>query len=84
MATTEGCSVAEVTNEPMYDVSKQVRSDISGLKDSWRENAAALNAIRTHMIGQSQDFQNIYTILARCDARLERIERRLDIVVEPA
>jgi hypothetical protein len=68
--------MAEVTNE----VLKKLQADVAGLKDVWVENTAALNAIRTHMIGQSQDIQNIYSVLARHDARLARIENRLEIV----
>jgi hypothetical protein len=75
--------MAEVTNELMYEVLKQLQSDVAGLKDAWLENTAALNAIRTHMIAQSQDIQNIYAMLARHDGRLARIERRLEIT-EPA
>jgi hypothetical protein len=75
--------MAEVTNDLMYEVLKQVQSDVAGLKDAWLENTAALNAIRTHMIAQSQDIQNIYAMLARHDGRLARIERRLEIT-EPA
>jgi hypothetical protein len=69
--------MAEVTNELIYEVLKKLQADVAGLKDVWVENTAALNAIRTHMIGQSQDIQNIYSVLARHDAR---IESRLEIV----
>jgi hypothetical protein len=72
--------MAEVTNELIYEVLKKLQSDLAGMKDAWLENTAALNAVRTHMIGQSQDIQNIYSMLARHDARLERIERRLEVV----
>jgi hypothetical protein len=75
--------MAEVTNDLMYEVLEQVQSDVAGLKDAWLENTAALNAIRTHMIAQSQHIQNIYAMLARHDGRLARIERRLEIT-EPA
>jgi hypothetical protein len=75
--------MAEVTNELIYEVLKPLQSDVTGLKDAWQENTAALNAIRTHVIAQSQDIQNIYAILARHDGRLARIERRLEIT-EPA
>jgi hypothetical protein len=75
--------MAEVTNELIYEVLKKLQTDVAGLKDVWVENTAALNAIRTHMIAQSQDIQNIYSVLARYDARLARIESRLEIV-EPA
>jgi hypothetical protein len=69
--------MAEVTNELIYEVLKKLQAEVAGLKDVWVENTAALNAIRTHMIGQSQDIQNIYSVLARHDAR---IESRLEIV----
>jgi hypothetical protein len=72
--------MAEVTNELIYEVLKKLQADVGGLKDAWMENTAALNAIRTHMIAQSQDIQNIYSVLARHDARLARIEHRLEIV----
>jgi hypothetical protein len=72
--------MAEVTNELIDEVLKKLESDMAGMKDAWLENTAALNAVRTHMIGPSQDIRNIYSILARHDARLERIQRRLDIV----
>jgi hypothetical protein len=71
--------MAEVTNELIYEVLKKLQADVAGLKDVWVENTAALNAIRTHMIG-SQDIQNIYSVLARHDAPLARIESRLEIV----
>jgi hypothetical protein len=69
--------MAEVTNELIYEVLKKLQAEVAGLKDVWVENTAALNAIRTHMIGQSQDIQNIYSVLAPHDAR---IESRLEIV----
>ena len=72
--------MAEATNALIYEVPKKVQSDLAGMTDAWLENTAALNAVRTHMIGRSQDVQNIYSILTRHDARPERIERRLEIV----
>jgi len=75
--------MAEVTKAMIHGTIEQLKSDVSGLKDVPQVNSAALNAMRTHMIAQSQDIQNIHTILARHDARLARIERRLEIV-EPA
>jgi hypothetical protein len=72
--------MAEVSNELIYEALKKLQPDVAGLKDVWIENTAALNAIRTHMIAQSQDIQNIYSVLARHDVRLARIEGRLEIV----
>jgi phosphoribosylformylglycinamidine synthase subunit PurS len=73
-------AMAAVTNELMYEILKQLQSGMAGMKGAWPENTAALNALRTHVMAQNQDIQNIYSILVRHDTRLERIERRLEIV----
>jgi hypothetical protein len=75
--------MAEVTNELMYEVLKQMQSDVAALKEGQRETNAALNAIRVHMVGIHQDIQNLYSIAVRHDARLDRIERRLEIAEAP-
>ena len=71
--------MADATSELIYEVSKQLQHDMAGVKEAMRENTAALNAIRTHMVGLQQDIQNIYATLTRHDGRLDRIERRLEI-----
>ena len=71
--------MAEVTNELVYEILKQLQLDVAGVKEALLENNAALNAMRTHLVGIHQDIQNIYAILARHEARLDRIERRLEI-----
>jgi hypothetical protein len=73
--------MAEVTNELIYEVLKQLQSDMAGVKEAWHETTAALK--RTHLVALHQDIQNIYAILARHDGRFARIERRLEIT-EPA
>jgi len=75
--------MAEVTNELIYEVLRQIQQDLAGLKDGQREHSAALGAIRTHMGALQQDVTNIYTILVRHEARLDRIERRLEISEVP-
>ena len=76
--------MAEVTNEWMYEILKQLQADMVALNEGQREQSAAMNAIRLHLVGVQQDTQNIYEKLARQDIRLERIERRLDISDAPA
>jgi hypothetical protein len=68
----------------MYEILKQLRVDMAGVKEGLGENTSALNALRTYVIGQHQDIQNIYAILTRHDARLERIERRSELADTPA
>jgi septal ring factor EnvC (AmiA/AmiB activator) len=72
--------MVEVTQELKYEVLKQIQSDMAGLKDGQREHAAALNEVRTHMVALQQDVSNIYAVLGRHENRLDRIERRLNIV----
>jgi len=72
--------MADVSNGLMYQVLKQLPSDMVGAKHALRENTAALNALRTYVIAQAWDIHNIYAILGRHDSCLERIERHLDIV----
>jgi hypothetical protein len=71
--------MAEVTNDLMYEVIKQIQSDVAGLKDGQRELTSAMNAVRTYLVALQQGVSNIYTILVRHETRLDRIERRLDI-----
>jgi septal ring factor EnvC (AmiA/AmiB activator) len=71
--------MVQVTQELMYEVLKQIQSDVMGLRDGQREHTAALNALRTHMVALQQDVSNIYAVLVRHENRLDRIERRLNI-----
>ena len=75
--------MAEVSSELIYEVLKQIRDDVSVLKHGQSELKSEMQAYRGHMIAMQQDIHNIYTTLYRYDDRLERIERRLDLV-EPA
>jgi septal ring factor EnvC (AmiA/AmiB activator) len=76
--------MTEVTKELVYEVIKQMQADIAALKEGQRETNSALNAIRIHMLAMQQDIQNIYSVLARHETRLDRIERRLEIAEAPA
>jgi septal ring factor EnvC (AmiA/AmiB activator) len=76
-------AMAEITTELMYEVLKSMQSDIAALREGQRETNAALNAIRIHMVAMQQDIQNLYTAFTRHEARLDRIERRLEISEVP-
>lgn len=43
-----------------------------------------VRALRGHVLAIQEDIHNIYGILGEHSARLERIERRLDLAPEPA
>ena len=71
--------MAEISSELIYEVLKSIRSDIARIDQKTDELKAEMQAFRGHMISLQQDVHNIYGILARHDARLERIERRLEL-----
>jgi hypothetical protein len=83
--------MAEVTNDLIYEILKWIQSEVSGLRDDVREMKVRMFALDerqialTHSLMATQtDIANIYSKASRSDRRLERIERRLDIVDEPA
>jgi hypothetical protein len=75
--------MAEVSSDLVYEVLKQIQADTAALKLGQIEIKGELQAMRGHMVAMQQDIHNIYTTLARHDMRLDRIERRLELV-EPA
>jgi hypothetical protein len=75
--------MAEVSSELIYEVLKQLRDRQIRTETKVDELKAEMQAFRGHMVALQQDTQNIYSILARHDVGLDRIERRLELV-EPA
>ena len=76
--------MADVTNELIYGVLQKLQEDVAATRPEVREIKSELTAIRGHIYAGHQDISNIYSMLARHDGRLERIERRLELVSEPA
>jgi hypothetical protein len=72
--------MAEVTNELMYEVVKQIQADTSSLKLTVAEVKGELQALRGHVLAIQQDIHNIYATLTRHETRFDRIERRLGLV----
>jgi len=72
--------MAEVTNELIYEVLKQIQTRISNLEDGQREIKSELQALRGHLVAIQQDVSNLYAVQAKLELRLERIERRLELV----
>jgi predicted nuclease with TOPRIM domain len=75
--------MAEVSNELIYEVLKQVQQRLDRVDHKVDELKSEINAMRGHMISLQQDTQNIYGILGRYDDRLERIEGRLELSDAP-
>jgi len=75
--------MAEISNELIYEVLKQVQQRLGRVDDKVDELKSQMNALRGHMISLQQDTHNIYGVLGRQDTRLERIERRLELSDAP-
>ncbi|MBB5277074.1 hypothetical protein HNR26_003152 [Rhizobium rosettiformans] len=71
--------MAEVTSELMFELLKRVHADIADIKLGQRELRSEMNAIRGTLVFVHQDIHNIHTTLARHEARLDRIENRLEL-----
>jgi chromosome segregation ATPase len=63
----------------IYGVLNQLQERMSPFEKKIDEVKSELQALRVHSIAIQQDTQNIYATLSRYDARLDRIERRLEI-----
>ncbi len=71
--------MTEVSNELMYEVLKSIQSRMDRMDLTMSEVKAELGSIRGHLIATEGDVRNIYSVTARIDERLDRIERRLEL-----
>ena len=71
--------MADITNELMYEILKQIQDRMSSFDRKLDEVKSEMQALRIDSVAVQRDIQNIYSILVRHDGRLERIERRLNI-----
>jgi hypothetical protein len=76
--------MAEVTNELICEVLKQIQEPVSRIETRMDEVKIELHSLRLHSLAIQQDIQNIYAALVRRETRLDRIERRLEICEAPA
>lgn len=75
--------MAEVSAELVFEILKQIQQRVDRVDHKIDEIKSELIALRGHQISMLQDFQNVYGILGRSDARLDRIERRLELSDAP-
>jgi hypothetical protein len=69
----------------MYEVLEAAQARlINIIEQSQRETASRLNALQTQMIGIDQHISTVYESISGIDARLLRLEQRLNIIGEPA
>lgn len=83
--------MAEVTNELIYEILKSMQGRLSNIDDKLVAIDGRLDSLTSQVRGLAMemngghgDIANIYKILGRLDQRVTRIEKRLDIIEEPA
>ncbi len=83
--------MAEVTSELMYEVLKAIQARLEQVDGKADESKHDSQALRTQMPGIHHDLLSIHqelggihATLVRHEGRLDRIERRFDIVDAPA
>jgi DNA anti-recombination protein RmuC len=75
--------MADVSNELIYEVLKQIQDRLGNVDSKVTELKGEMQAFRGHLVSMQQDVHNIYTILDCHDGRLGRIESQLSIAETP-
>ena len=71
--------MAEVSNELMYELLKKIHQRMDRLENGLGEVKHEIVAIRLQAMSTQTDINNVYSVTARIDDRLDRIERRLEL-----
>jgi hypothetical protein len=76
--------MAEVTNDLIYEILKSMQGGLSNIEHKLGEIDNRLTSLTAQMNAVHVDIANIYQSTGRSDRRLSHIEKRLDIIEEPA
>ena len=76
--------MAEVTNELIYEVLKSIQNRLDKLETGQRDIKEELIAVRLHQHAAQGELNTLLSRMGGVENRLDRIERRLDLIGEPA
>jgi hypothetical protein len=76
--------MAEISNELIYEVLKAMQSRLGNIDNGFTEVRTELRAVRGHMVAIQTDIANLYVGYSNVEARLARIEQRLELSDAPA
>lgn len=71
--------MAEVTNELIYGVLKNVQQDVSMIRSGQRDLAERLNSVERQVAGLRVDFARLREDTARSGSRMDRVGDRTDL-----
>jgi len=72
--------MAEATNELMYELLKRMNADLALVREDVRGGREEMTAMRGHTLAIQRDVNNICERMGSVEARVEWIERRLNLV----
>lgn len=72
--------MTEVTNELMYEVLKAIQSQLVNVNDTLADHTDQFLRVRNDINELRKDDLRIESMQAKMESRLERIERRLNLV----
>ncbi|MBC7282402.1 hypothetical protein [Hoeflea sp.] len=76
--------MADVTNELIHEVLKGIKDRLSKIEDSQGDIREELIGVRLHMHAKQGEINSILSRTSAIKSWLTKIERRLDIIGEPA
>ncbi|WP_349364328.1 MAG: hypothetical protein ABL307_03035 [Roseitalea porphyridii] len=76
--------MADQTQELMFEILKNLQGEVRMLREGQRDIKEELIAVRLHQHAAQGELNALLSRMGGVENRLERIERRLDIVSEPA
>jgi len=76
--------MAEQTQDLMFEILKNLQGEVRMLREGQRDIKEELIAVRLHQHAAQGELNALLSRMGGVENRLERIERRLDIVSEPA
>ena len=71
--------MSEVTNELMYEVLKEVRKDVSDLKQMRGEMREGFASIKGYMASFLKDQSILENRIAELEEEMDRVKRRLEL-----
>ena len=75
--------MAEITNELMFEVLKEIQSNQKDMKAQLHSIREEIGAVRTHMAGFQTDIGNLYSAQVEMSKDLERVQARLNLTDKP-
>jgi len=76
--------MTDQTQELMFEILKNLQGEVRMLREGQRDIKEELIAVRLHQHAAQGELNALLSRMGGVENRLERIERRLDIVSEPA